>query len=842
MSANTQTIKIEHEMRNSFLNYSMSVIVSRALPDVRDGLKPVHRRILYAMHGLKTYHNKPYLKSARIIGDVLGKYHPHGDTAVYEALVRMAQKFSMRYPLIDGQGNFGSIDGDSAAAMRYTESRMQEMAEYLLSDLEKGTVDFVPNYDNKDTEPSVLPTKTPNLLVNGASGIAVGMATNIPPHNLTEVLGGLRALISNPDMTIEDLMQHIPGPDFPTGAEIHGVAGIRKAYLTGRGSVVMRAKALVEEKSGRDRIIVSEIPYQVNKARLIEKIADLVREKKLEGISDIRDESAKEDIRIVIECKKGEAGEIILNHLYKLTPLQSSFGVNAVSLVRGIPKLLNLKQMLSEFYQHRREVILRRTAFLLAKAEERAHILLGLKTAVENVDDVVHIIRNSSDSNEAQEKLISKHGLSELQAKAVLDMRLARLTGLERDKIVAEYGQIMEEITDLKDILNTPQRVTDIILTDIDLVLEKFGDERRTTIHASMADELTMENLVADSSVAVTVSHSGYIKRTPSNTIQAQKRGGRGRNGMVTKDEDFTENVFECTNHQDLLCFSNLGRVYKLKVYQLPEAALRSRGKHFANLIPLVEKERIVRVLPIDEFKESSFVVSVTKNGYVKKTDLMAYASVRISGIIGLKLDDNDELIGCAIVHEGDDILIATRQGKAIRFNQDDVRKMGRASRGVTGIRFGEEDDRAIGLEVISNGQSNSTILSVCENGYGKRTPLEDYRTQTRGGKGIYTIKVTERNGPVVGICQVDEKDHIILMTSTGTIIRSAVSEIGIVGRNTQGVRLMKVAADEKVQSVSTILPDESDDSDSEAADGTSTRGEDQTGTQPDDAQTDDEE
>ena len=575
-----------------FLNYSMSVIVSRALPDVRDGLKPVHRRILYAMNGLKVFHNKPYLKSARIIGDVLGKYHPHGDSAVYEALVRMAQSFSMRYPLIDGQGNFGSIDGDSAAAMRYTESRMQEMAEYLLADLDKGTVDFVPNYDNKDTEPSVLPTKIPSLLCNGASGIAVGMATNIPPHNINEVLLGLKALIENSNITIDELMQYIPGPDFPTGAEIHGVAGIRKAYMTGRGSVIMRAKAEVDSKDTKDRIIVTEIPYQVNKARLIEKIADLVREKKIEGISDIRDESAKEDIRIVVECKKGESGEIILNQLYKLTALQSSFGVNTVALVRGMPKVLNLKQLLNEFYAHRKEVILRRTAFLLSKAEDRAHILLGLKTAVENVDDIVQIIRNAKDTQSAQESLIAKHDLSEIQAKAVLDMRLAKLTGLERDKIVAEFKSVMEEIADLKDILNTPQRVIDIILNDIDGVLTTFGDSRRTAIHVSMADELTMESLVADSQVTVTVSHAGYIKRTPSNAIQAQKRGGKGRSGMLTKEEDFTENVFPCTNHQDLLCFSNIGKVYSLKVYQLPEAALRSRGKHFANLVPLGEKKR----------------------------------------------------------------------------------------------------------------------------------------------------------------------------------------------------------------------------------------------------------
>ncbi len=802
-------VKIEQEIKTSFLDYSMSVIVSRALPDVRDGLKPVHRRILFAMQGLKNYHNRPYLKSARIVGDVIGKYHPHGDSAVYDALVRMAQDFSLRYPLVDGQGNFGSMDGDGAAAMRYTESRMQEISEYLLSDLDKETVDFVPNYDNKEHEPAVLPSKIPQLLVNGASGIAVGMATNIPPHNLTEVLSALEALIEDPSISIEGLMEFIKGPDFPTAGLIYGTKGIREAYHTGRGSVVMRAKAFIEEipkGGGRERIIVDEIPYQVNKSRLIEKIADLVRNKSIEGISDLRDESSKEGIRIVIDLKKNEPGEIILNNLYKQTPMQTSFGVNCVALVKGMPKILNLKNVLEEFYQHRREVILRRTAYLLRKAEERAHVLIGLKIAVENVDEVVALIRAAKDSQTAHQQLIEKFDLSDIQAKAILDMRLARLTGLEREKIVKEYEEVMEEIKDLKDILATPARVTTIILDDIAEVREKFADERKTEIVPTSADEFTMESLVADEEVVVTVSHQGYVKRTPTGQVQAQKRGGKGKSGMLTRDEDFVQNLFITSNHQSLLCFTNKGRVYNLKVYRIPEAGLRSKGKHFANLIQFDEGERVVSVLPVEEFKDDQYVLFVSQNGLTKKTDLMAYANVRSTGIIGLKLDDGDSLIACGLIEKNDDILIASRLGKAIRFSGEDVRPMGRAAKGVTGIRFSEEGDQVIGLEVIKNAQEDSTILSVCENGYGKRTPLSEYRKQSRGGKGIYTIKVTERNGPVVGICQVLEKDDLMIMTSVGKLMRFTVGEIGVIGRLTQGVRLMNIAEEEKVISLSKVV------------------------------------
>ena len=690
---NVLPINIEDEMRTSFLDYSMSVIVSRALPDVRDGLKPVHRRILFAMYGLKNFHNRPYLKSARIVGDVIGRYHPHGDSAVYEALVRLAQDFAMRYPLVDGQGNFGSIDGDSAAAMRYTESRLSKMAELLLADIDKETVDFGPNYDNKEEEPLVLPTKLPQLLVNGASGIAVGMATNIPPHNLREIIDGLEALIENPEITIDELMNYIKGPDFPTRGQIHGMAGIKDAFMTGRGSIIMRARSKIEDvpkSQGRERIILTELPYQVNKARLIERIADLVRDKKLEGISDLRDESAADEIRVVIELKRGEIADIVLNNLYKMTPMQSSFGVNTVALVNGAPRILNLKQMLELFYKHRREVILRRTSFELRQAEARGHILLGLKMAVENIDQMVAIIRGAKDSQIAHAELIKTFSLSDIQAKAILDLRLAKLTGLEREKIVAEYTDTMATIANLRDILDRPERVTTIIKTDLAELKENHGDERRTELIASEADAIRMEHLVADEEVAVTITHGGYAKRTPVNQFRAQKRGGKGKSGMLTKEEDVVKDLYITSNHQSLLCFTNKGRVYDIKVYQIPEAPLRARGKHFANIIKLEEQERVVSVMPVKEFSEGKFVVSVTAQGYIKKTELMAYANIRTTGIIGLKLEDQDSLVACAITDGKSDLLMATKLGKAIRFHEDDTRPMGRASRGVTGIRFTE--------------------------------------------------------------------------------------------------------------------------------------------------------
>jgi DNA gyrase subunit A len=797
---NVVPIKIEEELRTAFLDYSMSVIVSRALPDARDGLKPVHRRILYSMFQLKNFWNRPYLKSARIIGDVLGRFHPHGDSAVYEALVRLAQDFSMRYPLVDGQGNFGSIDGDSAAAMRYTESRLKRIADLLLADIDKETVDFSPNYDGKELEPDVLPSRLPQLLINGASGIAVGMATNIPPHNVSEIATALEAVIQDPGITFDRLMEIVKGPDFPTAGIIYGVAGIRQAYLTGHGSIVIRARANIEEssKSGRERIVITEIPYQVNKARLIEKIAELVHAKRIEGISDIRDESAKNEIRIVIEIRKGENADIILNNLYKLTSMQSTFGVNTVALVNGAPRVLNLKQLLEIFYQHRREVVLRRTAHDLRKAEERGHILEGLKIAVENIDEVVRIIRGAKDTSTASEELRAKFALSEVQAKAILDMRLARLTGLERDKIVAEYNEVMALIADLKDILDKPERVTAIILEELRVLREEYGDERRTEIVASAADEFTMESLVADDEVAVTVTHTGYVKRTGLEAIRAQRRGGKGKSGMLTREEDVVSQVFQATNHNSLLCFSNIGKVYEIKVYQLPDLPLRSKGKHFASIIKLGEGEKVVSVLPVKDFVEGHFIVSVTSGGYVKKTDLMAYANIKSSGIIALKLDDGDSLVSCALSNGKQEILIATKNGQSIRFSEDDVRPMGRASRGVTGIRL-DDDDKVVGMEVLTD---NSTILSVCENGYGKRTELDEYRVQTRGGRGIITIDTSDRNGPVVGILQVDNNDDLMVMTSSGKITRFNAEEVGVKGRNTQGVRLMHVEVGEKLISL----------------------------------------
>jgi DNA gyrase subunit A len=758
------------------------------------------------MHNLKNFHNRPYLKSARVVGEVIGRFHPHGDSPVYEAMVRLAQNFAMRYTLIDGQGNFGSIDGDSAAAMRYTECRLEEVAELLLSDIDKETVDFGPNYDNKEEEPLVLPTRLPQLLVNGASGIAVGMATNIPPHNLGEVLDALLALIENPSLRIEELMTYVKGPDFPTKGQIVGIAGIREAFMTGRGSVIMRSKSHVEpvpKSQGKEQIIVTEIPYQVNKARLIERIADLVREKKIEGISDLRDESAEDDIRVVIELKKGEIPDIVLNNLYKLTPMQTSFGVNAVALVNGAPKILNLKQMLEQFYLHRREVIVRKTAYELRQAEARGHILLGLKIAVENIDEVVRTIRGATDTDAAHQDLVARFKLSDTQAKAILEMRLAKLTGLERDKIIAEYNETMALIADLQDILASPARVTKIIKDDFEDLRTRFADERKTEIIADAADELTMESLVADEEVAVTISQAGYIKRTPIVEIRAQKRGGKGKSGMLTKEEDMVKSLFMTSNHQSLLCFTNTGRVYDIKVYQVPELPLRSKGKHFANLIKLDEGERVVSVLPVKEFSDGKFIISATAQGYVKKTELMAYDNIRTTGIIGLKLEDKDELIGCAISTGKNDVVMATKQGKAIRFNEDEIRPMGRSARGVTGIRFGEEDDHVIGLEVID---AESTILTVCENGYGKRSPLDEYRQQTRGGKGIYTIKLSDRNGFVVSILQVADADDVMIMTTGGKIVRFNVQELGVISRHTQGVRLINVDEGEKVIGVCKVV------------------------------------
>ena len=803
--------RIEEEMHESFLNYAMSVIVSRALPDVRDGLKPVHRRILYAMHELRANHNRPYLKSARIVGDVLGRYHPHGDTSVYDALVRMAQDFSMRYPAIDGQGNFGSLDGDSAAAMRYTESRMESYAEHLLFDIDKGTVDFVPNYDNKESEPVVLPTRIPHLLVNGATGIAVGMATTILPHNLAEVMGGLKALISNPQLSTAELMQHIPGPDFPGGGEIHGLGGIRSGYETGRGSISVRSKVDIEDipgQKGRSRIIVTEIPYMVNKARLVEKIAGLVVDKKVQGISDIRDESSKQGIRVVIDCKRGESAEVILNHLFKYTQLQTTFGMNSVALVKGTPQMLSLKDMLLEFYAFRREVVLRRTSFLLTKAEQRQIILLGLKIAVDEMDDVVGTIRSATDTQHAHSQLMDKFNLLDIQAKAILDMRLARLTGLEREKIHRDVETVTEEIADYHDILARRERVTEIILKEIDEVCEKFSDERRTIIYPNEADEITLASLVDNVSVVVTLSQEGYVKRITTSEIQAQRRGGKGRSGMLIREDDTTSLVLECHNHDTLLCFSNLGRVYTLKVYEIPEVALRSRGKHFANLLPLQKDEQIVSALSVEEFSGDQYVACITKLGYIKRSKLGYFKNVRPSGIIGISLTEGDELVEVCLATDHSHVFVASSAGMVIRFLMSQVRPTGRTSRGVRAIRL-TDDARVVAIEMIDPDSQEKSILSVSSKGYGKRSKIGDYRITNRGGKGVISIKVNKRNGYLVGVYFLSDHEDVVMMTSKGTLLRMNVQKTALIGRNTQGVRLMKVSDDEVIKTVGVIPADD---------------------------------
>ena len=815
--------QIENEMQESFLNYAMSVIISRALPDVRDGLKPVHRRILYAMNELKVFHNRPYLKSARIVGDVLGKYHPHGDTSVYDALVRMAQDFSMRYPAIDGQGNFGSLDGDSAAAMRYTESRMQNYAEYILSDLDKGTVDFVPNYDNKEHEPVVLPSRVPHLLVNGSSGIAVGMATNILPHNLIEVMNGLKAFIHNPNISLMELMQHIPGPDFPGGGEIHGVQGIVEGYATGRGSLSIRSQVAIEPipaQKDRSRIVITEIPYMVNKAKLVEKMAILVNDKKISGISDIRDESSKQGIRVVVDCKKGVFAEVVLNYLYKLTPLQTTLGMNSVALVRGTPRLHSLIDMLKEFYAFRREVVLRRTTFLLDKAEHKQLILLGLKKAVDEMDDVVGTIRAAQDTQQAHQQLMERFALLDIQAKAILDMRLARLTGLEREKIHHDVESIAIEIADYKDVLASKQRVTEIILTEIDEVCEKFQDERRTKIFNSEADQITIADLVADVSVVVALSKDGYIKRTRTEDISSQKRGGKGRSGMVIQDDDSTSLVLECSNHDTLVCFSNFGRVYTLKVYELPKVDLRSKGKHTANLLPLQKSELIVAAFAVKNFHQHHDVVCVTKLGYIKRTTLDSYKNVRSIGVRGIVLGNDDELVEVCMASAKEHVFVASSAGKVIRFLLDDqVRSTGRASRGVRAMRL-DQDDRVVAVEMIDpNNSEQKHILSVTVNGYGKKSRTDDYRVQKRGGRGVISMKTNSRNGEFVGVYFVSDQDDVVMMTSKGKLLRMNLAKTPLIGRNTQGVRLMRVAEGETIQTVGVISADSGLDHDTDNPD-----------------------
>jgi len=797
---------IEDEMRRSYLDYAMSVIVGRAIPDVRDGLKPVQRRILYAMYELGNEYGKPYKKSARIVGDVIGKFHPHGDTAVYDALVRMEQEFSLRYPVVDGQGNFGSIDGDSAAAMRYTEVRLAKIAAELLSDLDKETVEMVQNYDGSLQEPRILPARIPNLLINGSSGIAVGMATSIPPHNLGEVIDALTALITDPDISVDALMEHIPAPDFPTGGILYGLEGVRDAYRTGRGNVQIRARAFIEKakKGDRESIVVTEIPYQVNKSRLIEKIADLVRDKQIEEITDIRDESDRDGTRLVIELRKDAVSEVVLNNLYKLTQMQVSFGVQLLAIVQNRPRTLTLKQMLEEFLAYRKEVVTRRTIFLLAKAEARAHILEGLKIALDRLDAVIKLIRASRDPKTAKEGLVEKFGLTEIQAQAILDMRLQRLTGLEREKIVQELKEWRAEIVRLKKILGEERELFRVIGEEFREIREAYADERRSQIIREVK-ELRLEDLIVDEEMVVTVSHSGYIKRNPISLYRTQRRGGRGKVGMGTKEEDFVSMVFIASMHSYIMFFTNTGKVFWLKVHEIPEAGRAAKGKAIVNLLSLSHGESISAILPVREFEEGKFVVMVTAHGVMKKTDLMEFSRPRSGGIIAQGLKKGDRLIATEITSGKDEMFLSTRHGLSIRFHEDDIRSMGRTAVGVRGISLGKGDE-VVGMELLKPG---GNLLTVTVNGYGKRTAVDEYRIQSRGGKGVIALKVTEKTGAVLGVAQVSEEDDVMLVTDGGKIIRMPVREIRISGRNTQGVRLIGMEENEHVASLARLAEKE---------------------------------
>jgi len=860
-------INIEEELKNSYLDYAMSVIVGRALPDVRDGLKPVHRRVLFAMNELKNDWNKPYKKSARVVGDVIGKYHPHGDTAVYDTIVRMAQPFSLRYMLVDGQGNFGSVDGDSAAAMRYTEIRMSKIAHELLADLDKETVDFVPNYDGTEFIPEVMPTRIPNLLVNGSSGIAVGMATNIPPHNLNEVINGCLALIQNPDLSLEELMEYIPGPDFPTNGIINGKAGIEQAYRTGRGKVHIRARADIETNDrGRETIVVHELPYQVNKARLIERIAEFVKDKKIEGISALRDESDKDGMRMVVEVKRDAVGEVVLNNLYAQTQMQVVFGINMVALIDKQPKIFTLKEMLDAFLRHRREVVTRRTVFELRKARERAHILESLAIALANIDDIIALIKQSATSAEAKQALISRgwqlgdvatmleragddaarpewlepeygiregsYFLTEIQAQAILDLRLHKLTGLEHEKILNEYKELLEVIAELLHILNTPSRLLEVITEELQASKDAFGDERRTEISASSAD-INLEDLIEREDVVVTLSHEGYVKYQPLTDYEAQRRGGKGKSATKMKEEDFIERLLVANTHDHILCFSSRGRLYWMKVYQLPLASRQARGKPIVNLLPLEEGERITAILPVSEFEDNKFVFMATANGTVKKTALSAYSKPRAGGIIAVNLNEGNELIGVDITDGTNDIMLFSDEGKVVRFCEFEetpvldedgnpvldengkpevkfkgVRPMGRTATGVRGIKL-DEGQKVVSLIVPKN---DGAILTATENGFGKRTALEEYPAKSRGTKGVVSIKVSERNGKVVGATQVLDGDELMLITNGGTLVRTRATEVSMVGRNTQGVRLIRTGEDEQVVGLQRIDEVEEDE------------------------------
>ena len=834
-------INIEEELKTSYLDYAMSVIVGRALPDVRDGLKPVHRRVLFAMNELKNDFNKPYKKSARVVGDVIGKYHPHGDSAVYDTIVRMAQPFSLRYMLVDGQGNFGSVDGDSAAAMRYTEIRMAKIAHELLADLDKETVNFVPNYDGQEHIPEVLPTKVPNLLVNGSSGIAVGMATNIPPHNLTEVVNGCIEIIKNPDITIEELIEFIPGPDFPTAAIISGRQGIINAYKTGRGKIYLRAKAEIEqEENGKETIIVHEIPYQVNKARLIEKIAELVKEKKVEGVSALRDESDKDGMRIVIEVKRNESAEVLLNHLYSLTQLQTVFGINMVALDKTQPKVFNLKEVLESFVLHRREVVTRRTVYELKKARDRAHILEGLAIALVNIDPIIEMIKRSNSPSDAKASLIAQgwdlgdvaqmleragddssrpdwlgdeygirdgqYFLTEEQAQAILDLRLNKLTGLEHDKILDEYRGLIDIIAELLEILGSSVRLMEVITEELEKIRDEYGDERRTEITAASHD-IDIEDLIEREEVVVTLSREGYVKYQKLSDYEAQRRGGKGKSATKMKDEDFIERLLVANTHDHILCFSTRGRLYWLKVYQLPLASRNARGRPIVNILPLEENERITAILPIQEFEAGKFVFMATANGTVKKTELTHYSRPRANGIIAVNLNDGDELIGVDLTDGQSEIMLFSDAGKVVRFSEEQVRAMGRTASGVRGIRIADSE-RVVSL-IVPN--SEDDILTATENGYGKRTPVSEYPAKSRATKGVVSIKVSERNGLVVGAVQVEESNEMMLISDQGTLVRTRVAEVSRVGRNTQGVRLIKTGTDERVvglQKIEEVIDD----------------------------------
>ncbi len=829
-------VNIEDEMRQSYMDYAMSVIVGRALPDVRDGLKPVHRRVLFAMKEMGNDYNKPYKKSARVVGDVIGKYHPHGDTAVYDTIVRMAQPFSLRYVLVDGQGNFGSVDGDAPAAMRYTEVRMSRIAHEILEDIDKETVDFSPNYDGSEHEPVVLPTRIPNLLINGSSGIAVGMATNIPPHNLSETIAACLALIDNPGISIPELMEHIPGPDFPTAAIINGSSGIRAAYETGRGRIYVRARCDIEEHDSGNKIIVTELPYQVNKARLLEKIAELVKDKKVTGIRELRDESDKDGMRMVIELRRGEVAEVILNNLYKFTQMQSVFGINIVALADNQPRLMNLKDLLEAFISHRREVVTRRTIFDLRKARARAHILEGLAVALANIDPVIALIKQSASPAEAKAGLLeqrwesgtvvemlkragaeasrpddlpeefgltdSGYRLSPEQAQAILELRLQKLTGLEKEKILNEYGELLETIADLLDILSRPERLMQVIREELNEILERYGDERRTQIVQTQED-LTMEDLITEEDVVVTLSHAGYAKSQPIDTYRSQKRGGRGKSATSVKEEDFIDKLFIANTHDTILCFSSRGKLYWLKVYELPQASRAARGKPIVNLLPLEQGEQINAILPIREFSEDKFVFMATADGTVKKTALSQFSRPRPSGIRAIDLVDGNKLIGVELTDGERDVMLFSDAGKVVRFPEAHVRAMGRTAKGVRGIRL-QGEQRVISLIIVESEQA--AILTATENGYGKRTPVNDYPQKSRGGSGVISIQISARNGSVVGAVAVDNEDEIMLISNQGTLIRTPVSDISIFGRNTQGVRLVSLGDTENLAGLERII------------------------------------